>query len=507
MNGEQEKKMIANAQRLPLELLQEIKLQKQQASIHDHDSYIKSAGVRVSEEMNSVNAEVLNAPLIIYKNENMPKQVCDAVWDIKDVEFVKPAIINALLIIYNGVPHGVLLLPVKKILDQARRLGMTIRNHDFLALRNDQLTFEFLEKTITQYRDSYGVDFVLAIGTGSDFHNILKATEVSTKIATQQVEPGTIKNPKLGGVTIGNILQKMNPKNGGYNQYFQQAVPSQINSDRIDVFQSFLQTTMVMGFYMSHPSPGSNEEQPSVCGYSFSINKRGNVARGGFVFTKPRQSILSEVELRKPFEDATKLYYQENNSYPQRVLVYRFGTSDGEISKIQGDECPQMLECLAAGMNGQIPQLTVIAVRRQHNTRIFKQKNSINPRDRAPAQNVTPGSCVAGANPFDVVMVPHRALQGTAKPTIFSTIFPGPEENDLTQNFLKNITHAFCYMHEIVNSPISVPHTLRSAEQMANRGTKLWHSKSHEFPPLAPEELYAHATNALNPLIETRYWA
>uniref|UniRef100_A0A914YB90 Piwi domain-containing protein n=1 Tax=Panagrolaimus superbus TaxID=310955 RepID=A0A914YB90_9BILA len=435
--------------------------------------------------MNSVNAEVLNAPLITYKNENMPKQVRDALWDIKKVEFVKPATINALLILHNGVSQAFVGTPVKKILDQAKRLGMTIRKRDFLALRNDQLTFEFLEKTITQYRDSYGVDFVLAIGAGSDFHDILKATEISTKVATQQIEPRTVNKENFGGVTVDNILQKMNPKNGGYNQYFQQAAPSQLNGDRIDIFQSFLQTTMVMGFYMSHPSPGSNEEQPSVCGYSFSINERGNVARGGFVFTKPRQSILSEVELRKPFEDATKLYYQENQSYPQRVLVYRFGTSDGEITKIQGDECPQMLECLAAGMNGEIPQLTVIAVRRQHNTRIFKQKNFINPRDGAPAQNVTPGSCVAGANPFDVVMVPHRALQvrfsllikislmkydfkGTAKPTIFSTIFPGPKENDLTQNFLKNITHAFCYMHEIVDSPISVPHTLRSAEQMAS---------------------------------------
>uniref|UniRef100_A0A914Y6Z6 Piwi domain-containing protein n=1 Tax=Panagrolaimus superbus TaxID=310955 RepID=A0A914Y6Z6_9BILA len=123
----------------------------------------------------------------------------------------------------------------KKILDQTKRLGMTIRNHDFLALRNDQLTFEFLEKTITQYRDSYGVDFVLAIGAGSGFHNILKTTEISTKVATQQIERRTINKPNFGGVTTENILQKMNPKNGGYNQYFQQAAPSQLNGDRIDV--------------------------------------------------------------------------------------------------------------------------------------------------------------------------------------------------------------------------------------------------------------------------------
>jgi eukaryotic translation initiation factor 2C len=365
----------------------------------------------------------------------------------------------------------------------------------------------YLEEAILHYRDTVGVDFVLAFVSGSEFHNILKATETVTHVPTQQVEPKTVSNPKLGAVTLGNIIQKMNLKHGGYNQYFQQAAPSQVNGDRIDLFQSFLQDTMVMGFYMTHPSPGSPEDLPSICGYSFTTNKRGNVARGGFVYTKPRQTILSEDELRKPLEDAVKLYFQENSSYPQRVLVYRFGTSDGEIEKIRAEECGTMMNGLTAAMNGQAPKLTVIAVRRQHNTRVFKQRNEIDPRAKAPFQNVTPGTCVPGTTESDIVMVPHRALQGTAKPTVFSTIFPSSGNADLTPHFLKNITHAFCYMHEIVDSAISVPHTLRSAEQMANRGSKLWHSKSQQLIHPQQEDIYSHATTALNPQIASRYWA
>uniref|UniRef100_A0A914Q7L1 Piwi domain-containing protein n=1 Tax=Panagrolaimus davidi TaxID=227884 RepID=A0A914Q7L1_9BILA len=104
-------------------------------------------------------------------------------------------------------------------------------------------------------------------------------------------------------------------------------------------------------------------------------------------------------------------------------------------------------------------------------------------------------------------MVPHRALQGTAKPTLFSTIFPSSGDADLTPHFLKNITHAFCYMHEIVDSAISVPHTLRSAEQMANRGSKLWHSKNKQLDYSEADQVYSRATTALNPEIATRYWA
>uniref|UniRef100_A0A914PW56 Piwi domain-containing protein n=1 Tax=Panagrolaimus davidi TaxID=227884 RepID=A0A914PW56_9BILA len=218
-----------------------------------------------------------------------------------------------------------------------------------------------------------------------------------------------------------------------------QANLPQVNGERIDLFQSFLQDAMIMGFYMTHPSPGSSEDIPSVCGYSFTINKCGNVARGGFVYTKPRQYVLSEDELRKPLEDAVKLYFEENGSYPQRVLVYRFGTSDGEIEKILAEECGFVMNELTAAMNGKTAKLTVIAV--------------------PPFQNVTPGTCVPGTTESDIVMVPHRALQRTPKPTIF----PSCGDADLTPHFLKNITHAFCYMHEIVDSAISVPHTLRSA--------------------------------------------
>uniref|UniRef100_A0A914QP64 Uncharacterized protein n=1 Tax=Panagrolaimus davidi TaxID=227884 RepID=A0A914QP64_9BILA len=506
MNNNQEQNMIKAAQRLPGTMIKAIENQKKLANIFDEDQYVSAAQVQIAPNMKTVKAEVLNAPVITYKND-VTKQVDYGVWDLRGVGFVKPVEINALAIFYNNVPHNTVLEVAHKIHIQAKILGMEIHSKECFGLTNEQLNASYLEETILRYRDEVGVDFVLAFVSGSEFHNILKATEIVTNVPTQQVEPKTVTNPKLGAVTLGNVIQKMNLKYGGYNQYFQQAVPSQVNGERIDLFQSFLQDTMVMGFYMSHPSPGSSEDFPSVCGYSFTTNKRGNVARGGFVYTKPRQYILSEDELRKPLEDAVKLYFQENGSYPQRVLVYRFGTSDGEIEKIRAEECEFMMNELTAAMNGKTPKLTVIAVRRKHHTRVFKQLNQIDPLAKAPFQNVTPGTCVPGTTESDIFMVPHRELQGTAKPTVFSTVFPSSGDADLTPHFLRNITHAFCYMDETVNSAISVPHTIQSAEQLANRGSKLWHSKNKQLDYSEEDKIYSRATTALNPQIASRYWA
>uniref|UniRef100_A0A914P9K2 Piwi domain-containing protein n=1 Tax=Panagrolaimus davidi TaxID=227884 RepID=A0A914P9K2_9BILA len=138
---------------------------------------------------------------------------------------------------------------------------------------------------------------------------------------------------------------------------------------------------------------------------------------------------------------------KHNKEKHRKCCTARFTFStDGEIEKIRAEECGFMMNELTADMNGKTPKLTVIAV-------------------RPPQQNVTSGTCVPGATESDTLMVQHRALQGTAKPTIFTS----SSDADLTPHFLKNITHAFCYMNEIVDSAISIPHTLRSAEQMANR--------------------------------------
>uniref|UniRef100_A0A914Y2P5 Piwi domain-containing protein n=1 Tax=Panagrolaimus superbus TaxID=310955 RepID=A0A914Y2P5_9BILA len=361
----------------------------------DNNPYVAAADIRVSNQMNNVPAQVLKAPLIVFKENG--KSVNFAEWNLHDVSFVQPARINAFIV--------------------------------FLS--------------------SNGINYVLALAAGTPFHHILKATEVVSGVVTQQIEPKTATSQKLGQVTIGNIILKMNPKLGGYNQYFQQGAPSALNNQNVDAFKSFMEVTMVMGFYLSHSAPGNSREgEPSVCGYSFSINNRGNVARGGFIYFQgrdfeagnadeqaPMKHTLTDIELRKPLQEACTLYFEKNGKYPEYVLVYRFGTSDGEIEKVKSEESGYMASILSDAMDGRSPKLIVISVRRQHNTRLFKQHADINGNDKAPLQNVEPGSCVAGTNPADIVMVPHRALQVRNCKPHFCSNLPSSEDLDVSQDF------------------------------------------------------------------------
>lgn len=64
-------------------------------------------------------------------------------------------------------------------------------------------------------------------------------------------------------------------------------------------------------------------------------------------------------------------------------------------------------------------------------------------------------------------------------------------------------------MHEIVASAISVPAHIRQAEEMANRGRKLWKDEPGDKAKSGQEMdiIFDDASNSLNPPMETRYWA
>ena len=181
-----------------------------------------------------------------------------------------------------------------------------------------------------------------------------------------------------------------------------------------------------MGIFLSHAPPGYTDDElkeiPTVGGYAYNLQDEGNVARGGFFYMKscedernPDGKIVRRVsieeEYRYPIKQAFKHYHEKNGKYPDRVLLYRFGASDGEFQKVQTVEAMAITAQMVDITGSDQIKLTIVGVRRQHNNRLFKQAKDINKNDGAPQQNVKPGTCAKGYNPSEVVMVPHRALQ------------------------------------------------------------------------------------------------
>uniref|UniRef100_A0AC34GJW7 Uncharacterized protein n=1 Tax=Panagrolaimus sp. ES5 TaxID=591445 RepID=A0AC34GJW7_9BILA len=173
MNKTQEANMIRAAQRTPLVLMDEIAVQKNLAGMINNNVYVSAAQMKVADDMNSVSAQVVKAPLIVFKQN--AKSVTFAEWDLREVQFVAPATINAFIVFFHRINRQDAQRFVQMVVGRAREVGMTLGGYDYEEINDDQcLDKNSIEKRILYHRDTNGVDFVLAVVAGTPFHHILK---------------------------------------------------------------------------------------------------------------------------------------------------------------------------------------------------------------------------------------------------------------------------------------------------------------------------------------------
>ena len=135
-----------------------------------------------------------------------------------------------------------------------------------------------------------------------------------------------------------------------------------------------------------------------------------------------------------------------------------------------------------------------------------------------------------GTNPNykEFIMVPQKALLGTAKPIVGTLIYENPPFWSNIDH-LANLSHSLCYMHEVSTAPISCPAPLRSAEQLAQRGKNNWvtnrnqnsdttsSTSSNNYQQMSSDEKdvymarlgehFDDLTNILKPTLECKFWA
>lgn len=251
--------------------------------------------------------------------------------------------------------------------------------------------------------------------------------------------------------------------------------------------KSSFANTLCIGFNIVHPGSrcgfdvgiGHHSNEPSVLGYSFTTTEDANVTHGGYVYIRPRQTILDYVQLLKVLGACIRGYVSHKKAFPTRVLIFRGSAIDAEFSRLLdlevrhiGMAIRSMIEQEFKG--SKMPSFTLIGISRQHNTRLLKLVNEIREDDKAPAQNVAPGTIldhtVTNQQFPQFIFVAHKALQGCAKPCVATIIAQRGQE--LPIKLIQQMTFNMCFQHEIVPLGISVPAPVRSAEQLANRGQR-----------------------------------
>lgn len=255
---------------------------------------------------------------------------------------------------------------------------------------------------------------------------------------------------------FGNISLKFNLKAGGTNQT--------LDAPKLGIISEG--KTMVIGVDVTHPSPGSKDTAPSVAGVVASVDKFLGQWPCDFSIQEGRQEMVAGLE--GMILSRLRLWSARNKSFPENLLVYRDGVSEGQYDQILDQELPQIRNACrqfyppAATKKG-FPKISIVVCGKRHHTRFY-------PTDVANADrssNCEPGTIVdrsvTEAGNWDFFVQSHACLQGTARPShyyvILDEIFRGrpakpPHAN--AADALEELTHNMCHLFGRATKAVSL---------------------------------------------------
>ena len=133
-----------------------------------------------------------------------------------------------------------------------------------------------------------------------------------------------------------NVAHKFNLKLGGVNH--------KVSEEALGILEK---ETMVVGIDVTHPSPGSMENAPSIVGMVASNDRHYGQWPGGLKIQASKQEILKlrkeDLRNKKPpsiegkeevvdniadmMKDRLRVYIHKNGRLPENILIYRDGKS------------------------------------------------------------------------------------------------------------------------------------------------------------------------------------
>lgn len=255
------------------------------------------------------------------------------------------------------------------------------------------------------------------------------------------------KIERAGDQYLRNVALKVNLKLGGDNHVVQRDRLGLIAEDK----------TMVVGIDVTHPSPGSLDTAPSVSAMVASVNWKLSHWPGTLAIqTKSRQEMVSD--LTGMLKSRLALWRQQGKhaSYPENILVYRDGVSEGQYATVLAEELPQLRAACkelypAPDQAKGLPRITIVIVGKRHHTRFYVTKATEGDRSGNPKAGTVVDRGVTEARSWDFFLQSHAAIKGTARPAHYYVLLDeifreryGAKGNVADE--LQTLTQSMCYV-------------------------------------------------------------
>jgi eukaryotic translation initiation factor 2C len=324
------------------------------------------------------------------------------------------------------------------------------------------------ERISNQFRTYHNLkdakpDFVFIILPYNDagmYKKIKTLGDTKAGIHTICVVGSKFSKPNRQEQYFANVALKFNLKAGGINQVLDPAKLGIISEGK----------TMVVGIDVTHPSPGSKENAPSVAGMVASVDRFLGQWPASLRIQESRKEMVSELD--SMLKSRLELWQLKNKGQlPQNILIYRDGVSEGQYQTVLDVELPLLRKACASVYPAPItksggPAITIVIVGKRHHTRFYPSQ----PTDADRSENCKNGTVVdrgvTEVRNWDFFLQAHACLQGTARPAhyyvVLDEIFRDKKnkpKNLMHKNaadVLEDLTHNMCHLFGRATKAVSI---------------------------------------------------
>ena len=330
---------------------------------------------------------------------------------------------------------------IKCILQVGRPLGIDVGKPREIVIQNDAPpAFVAAIKDNFVTGKTQLVVCVLPDQRKDRYDAIKKYCVAETGIVSQCVLSKTLSKEKVVQSACTKIIMQMNVKLGG--QLWAVDIP--------------MKNAMVIGIDVYHDSL---QKGTSVAGICASTNNEMTKYYSRVIFQRSSQELVDR--LGPCFVDCLRKYHELNNALPQRIIVFRDGVGDGQMSFVANHEVEQITRCFAAFGGAYQPKLCFVVVKKRISTRIMELsgRNVNNP----PPGTLVADACV-GKNSYEYFICAQSVRQGTTTPTNYTVVH---DTSGLQPIHLQALTYKLTHLYYNWPGTVRVPAPCQYAHKIA----------------------------------------
>ena len=177
---------------------------------------------------------------------------------------------------------------------------------------------------------------------------------------------------------------------------------------------------MLVGIDVTHPSPGSTRNAPSIAAIVASVGKDLSQFPAQLHVQTGKQEKVDALDVL--LKSRLKIWHGIHEEYPENIIVYRDGVSEGQYDMVVAEELPQLKKACRDMCGKKQPRISIVVVGKRHHTRFYVTREQDASRSKNPPNGTVVDRGVTEARAFDFFLQSHAALQGTARPAHYIVV-------------------------------------------------------------------------------------